>query len=77
VRTTDGRVLTGLLAEQTPGAVTVLSARNERARVSRDRIESVEESPVSLMPENILKELKPQELRDLFRYLQSDTPPPQ
>jgi putative heme-binding domain-containing protein len=77
VRTTDGRVLTGLLAEQTPGAVTVLSARNERTRVSRDRIESVEESPVSLMPENILKELKPQELRDMFRYLQSDTPPPQ
>jgi putative heme-binding domain-containing protein len=76
VRTTDGRVLTGLLAEQAPGAVTVLSARNERTRVPRDRIEAVEESPVSLMPENILKDLKPQELRDLFRYLQSDSPPP-
>ncbi len=76
VRTTDGRVLTGLLAEQTPGAVTVLSAKNERTRVPRDRIEAVEESPVSLMPENLLKELKPQELRDLFRYLQSDSPPP-
>ncbi len=33
------------------------------------------ESPVSLMPENILKELKPQELRDLFSYLQAAGPP--
>jgi putative membrane-bound dehydrogenase-like protein len=76
VRTTDGRVLAGLLAEQTPGAVTLLSAKNERTRVPRDRVETIEESPVSLMPENILRELKPQELRDLFSYLQSDRPPP-
>jgi len=27
------------------------------------------------MPENLLKELQPQELRDLFSYLESDKPP--
>jgi putative heme-binding domain-containing protein len=75
VRTTDGRVLTGLLVEQTPGAVTLLSAKNERTRIARGKIESLEESPVSLMPEDLLKGLKPQEVRDLFRYLQSDRPP--
>jgi putative membrane-bound dehydrogenase-like protein len=75
VQTTDGRFLTGLIAEQTPSVVTLLDAKNQRTKIARDKIESMQESPVSLMPENLLKELKPQELRDLFSYLQSDQPP--
>jgi putative heme-binding domain-containing protein len=70
VQTTDGRVLTGLLAEQSAGSVTLLAAGNRRTTVPRARVESIRESPASLMPENLLKGLKPQELRDLFRYLQ-------
>jgi putative membrane-bound dehydrogenase-like protein len=76
VQTTDGRTLTGLIAEQTPGAVTLLDGKNQRTTIRREKIESIQESPVSLMPEGLLKELKPQELRDLFSYLQSDKPPP-
>jgi putative membrane-bound dehydrogenase-like protein len=72
VHTVDGRVLTGLIAEQTPAAVTLLSAKNERTTIARDQIELLEESSVSLMPDNLLAPLKPQELRDLFSYLQSD-----
>jgi putative heme-binding domain-containing protein len=72
VLTTDGRVLTGLLVEQSPSSVTLLSAKNERIVVPRDKIDSIDESPTSLMPENLLSELKPQELRDLFSYLQSE-----
>jgi putative heme-binding domain-containing protein len=75
VQTTDGRLLTGLIAEQGPNAVTLLDARNQRTKVERDRIESLQESPVSLMPEGLLKGLQPQELRDLFSYLQTDQPP--
>jgi hypothetical protein len=60
------------LAAQSPGSVTVLGAKNERTEIARDDIESISESTVSLMPENILAPLKPQELRDLFTYLQSD-----
>jgi putative heme-binding domain-containing protein len=75
VQTSDGRFLTGLIADQTPSAVTLLDAKNQRTKIGRDKIESMQESPVSLMPENLLKELKPQELRDLFSYLQSDKPP--
>jgi putative heme-binding domain-containing protein len=66
----DGRVLTGLIGEQTAGSITLVNAKNERTTIARDRIEALTESPVSLMPENLLKDLKPQELRDLFRYLQ-------
>lgn len=72
VHTADGRVLTGLIAEQTPAAITLLSAKNERTAIPRDQIEMLEESNVSLMPDNLLSPLKPQELRDLFSYLQSD-----
>lgn len=74
LHTTDGQVLTGLLVEQTPGSVTLLSAKNERTVIARDKIEELVESPTSLMPENLLGPLKPQELRDLFSYLQSDAP---
>jgi putative membrane-bound dehydrogenase-like protein len=76
VQTTDGRTLTGLIAEQGPGGLTLLDARNQRTKVPRERIESLHESPVSLMPEGLLRELKPQELRDLFGFLQADKPPP-
>ncbi len=75
VRTTDGRTLSGLLVEQSPHAVTLLDGKNQRTKITRDKIESLDESPVSLMPESLLKALKPQELRDLFSYLQSDKPP--
>jgi putative membrane-bound dehydrogenase-like protein len=76
VQTTDGRTLIGLIVAQTPAAVTLVDARNQRTTVNRSKIESIQESPVSLMPENLLKELKPQELRDLFSYLQTDKPVP-
>ena len=75
LQTTEGRVLTGLLVDQTPGSVTLLDAKNQRTTVPRARIETLQESPTSLMPDNLLAELKPQQLRDLFAYLQSDPPP--
>ncbi len=74
VQTTDGRVLNGLLVEQSPSSVTLLSAKNERTNIARDKIETISESPTSLMPDNLLTPLKPQELRDLFGYLQSEPP---
>jgi putative membrane-bound dehydrogenase-like protein len=74
VQTTDGRVLTGLIVEQTPQRVTLVNERNERTTVPRGEIQSLRESPVSLMPENLLQPLKPQELRDLFSYLQGRPP---
>jgi putative heme-binding domain-containing protein len=71
VVTTSGRVHAGLLAEQDGASVTVLDAKNQRVTLARDEIDSMEESGMSLMPERILDELSPQQLRDLFAYLQS------
>ena len=54
--------------------VTVVNAKAERTTILRADIATVRESPVSLMPEGLLKDLRPLELRDLFAYLQG--PPP-
>jgi putative membrane-bound dehydrogenase-like protein len=75
LETRDGRVLTGLIAEQTPARVTLVDAKGEPTVVPRGKIASLDESPVSLMPDDLLKGLKPQDLRDLFAYLQATRPP--
>lgn len=70
IETTGGRILSGLIAEQAAGTMTIVSANGERNEIARDRIQSMRESAVSAMPEGLLQPLKPQELRDLFSYLQ-------
>ncbi|MBU6401056.1 MAG: HEAT repeat domain-containing protein, partial [Verrucomicrobia bacterium] len=74
VVTKDDQVLTGLLADQTPTAITVLDRSNQRHVLSRDQVKELNQSSVSLMPEGLLEGLKPQEILDLFAYLQSDGP---
>jgi putative heme-binding domain-containing protein len=64
-------VLSGVIAEQSGGNFTLLSANGERSVVPQAQVKSLRESALSLMPEDLVKPLKPQELRDLFSYLQS------
>jgi putative heme-binding domain-containing protein len=71
IQTTDGRVLTGLIVERTPGKLTFVNAKAERVSLAPSQIESLSESPVSVMPEGLLNGMRPQEVRDLFGYLQS------
>jgi putative heme-binding domain-containing protein len=66
----DGSVLSGLIAEQNANSITLVVAKNQRTAINRSQIISLRESAVSLMPEGLLNALKPQELRDLFSYLQ-------
>jgi putative membrane-bound dehydrogenase-like protein len=74
IRTTDEVVRTGVVAEQDGASVTLIDAKGEKARVARDRIESIRDLPTSLMPEKLLDALTPQERRDLFKYLQQPAP---
>jgi putative heme-binding domain-containing protein len=74
VRTTDGRVLTGLPVAREGGGLTLASAKNERTTLAASDIEELRESAVSLMPDDLYRQLSPAELRDLFAYLQA-TPP--
>lgn len=76
VQTRDGRVLSGLIAEQTPDRVTLINANEERTTIPAGDIEEIAESSTSLMPEDLYRRLDPGAIRDLFRYLQSNPPAP-
>jgi putative heme-binding domain-containing protein len=68
VATKDGRVLSGLVREQTAAAI-VLQTANDRLTLSRDDVEEVKESLNSMMPEGLFDKLESDELRDLIGYL--------
>ena len=70
VQTTSGRILTGLLAEQNAASVILLDAEAKRVEIPRDEIEEMSESTTSIMPDRLLDPLSPQEIRDLFSFLQ-------
>ena len=70
--TTDGRIVNGLLINESAASVTILQANNERIVIPRSELEELNASAVSMMPENILRGLQPQQLRDLVQFLQSD-----
>ncbi len=71
VITVDGRILTGLVTKETPSAITLVNSQCEYTTISREDIDEMVPSQISQMPEDLLKPLKPQQLRDLFRYLES------
>jgi len=54
--------------------VTVLDRNNQRHVLARDQIKELNPSAVSLMPEGLLEALTPQQVMDLFAYLQGDGP---
>ncbi|MFM7837899.1 MAG: c-type cytochrome, partial [Planctomycetaceae bacterium] len=69
VQTKSGRVLTGLPISRSESELVLADAKGERQALSTAEIEELSESAVSLMPEGLYRQLKPQELRDLFAWL--------
>jgi putative heme-binding domain-containing protein len=72
----DGRVLHGLLADKNAAGMSLIDAERKTTKIADEEIEEAKASDVSLMPEGLLDTLKDDEIRDLFRYLQSAGPPP-
>jgi putative membrane-bound dehydrogenase-like protein len=72
IQTLDGQVVTGLIIEQNSEQITLVDSQGERKSIAMDRVDLIEESSISMMPENLLQDLAPQQLRDLFQFLQSD-----
>lgn len=75
VATVDGRVLTGLLAEDSPQRIVLKVQGGKLEVIPRDQVEETKAAEVSLMPEDLEKQLSPQELADLFSFLALDRPP--
>jgi putative membrane-bound dehydrogenase-like protein len=75
VLTADGRVLTGLMAEESPQRVVLKIQGGKLETIPRADIDQMKTSELSLMPEDLEKQTKPEELADLFAYLTLDKPP--
>jgi putative membrane-bound dehydrogenase-like protein len=72
ITTTDGRLLNGIIVERGTNSLTLVDSKTDRTVLASSQVESLEPSPVSLMPEGIIDPLDDQQIRDLFSYLQRD-----
>ncbi len=66
----DGRTITGIIRAQTPIAITIGTV-NDALTLPRKEIDVIITSKVSMMPDDLLKQLKEDEVRALIAYLQS------
>ncbi len=80
VSTDDGRVVEGIIAEETADALVIRGQDDRRERISRDQIAEMKATGVSLMPEGVESQIDPQAMADLiafvkgWRYLDADIP---
>ena len=73
--TTGGRVLNGLLVEDSPQRVVLKVQGGKQEVIPRSDIEELAVSEISLMPEQLEKQLSQQEIIDLFAFLTLDKHP--
>lgn len=66
---TDGRVISGLV-RQVPGPeITVVDTQGKELRVPREDVETQDQSPLSIMPDNFGEVLSAEARRDLLAFL--------
>lgn len=75
VVTKQGRVVTGLLVEESDQRVALKIQGGKQEVIPRSDIDEMVVSELSLMPEDLEKTLKPQEISDLFAFITLDKPP--
>jgi putative membrane-bound dehydrogenase-like protein len=75
VATRDGRVLTGLVVEDSPQRLLLKVQGGKVETLATADIEERKQSQLSMMPEDLEKQVTPQDLSDLFAYLMLDKPP--
>ncbi|RMF43892.1 MAG: dehydrogenase [Planctomycetota bacterium] len=73
--TTDGRVVTGMVAAQDVHTITLRTADSQLIVLPRDQLEQFRAINTSLMPDNILSQLTEQEIVDLFAHLTAELAP--
>lgn len=71
ILTDDGRLLSGIVAEQTADTVTIQTV-NQRLIVAKTDIERMQAAEVSMMPEGALDKLTNDDVRDLVAYLKTE-----
>jgi len=74
VATKKGRVVTGLVAADSPSKIVLKVQGGMVESISKDEVEQISVSSNSLLPEGLEKQLSSQELADLFAYLALEGP---
>ncbi len=69
VETKDGESLTGVLASESAGSVTLRMAGGAESVIARANILSLQSQGRSLMPEGLEEGLKPQDMADLLEFI--------
>jgi putative heme-binding domain-containing protein len=75
VLTADGRLLSGFKVEDTGRLLVLRGADGQTQTIPRDEVDDMFPNEASLMPEGLLDALTDDEIRDLFAFLLSTTPP--
>ena len=75
VRTVDARVVTGLLVEDNDQRIVLKLQGGKLETIARGDVDAVRVSELSLMPEGLEKQLKAEEIADLFAFILLDKPP--
>ncbi len=71
VDTTDGRNLSGLIADESATGFTVIQSNGVRESVRRSAVQKVFSTRLSLMPEGLEQGMTAQEMADLISYVQA------
>jgi len=71
VITQDGKVINGIVKEETAEEYVLATGPDQLTRVRRDEIEQMQPSTVSIMPAGLDKQLSTQELADLVMFLKN------
>jgi len=74
VETAEGRVVSGMIVEESAGSVTLRRAEGVTETVPRARIGSITSTGLSLMPEGLEQGLTPRDLADLIAFVRGIAP---
>lgn len=69
IQLTDGRVLSGIVADDSEERIILKTAQGERVEILRHRIERRKAQELSLMPENVAEVMSARDLADLVEFL--------
>lgn len=72
VMTTDGRIISGIIANESNHSLTLLRQKGESSAILRSEIDEFQSTGKSLMPEGLDRIITPGEMRDLVAYLMID-----
>jgi putative membrane-bound dehydrogenase-like protein len=76
VQTNDGRLLTGILVEDTGASLTLAAPEGKRHVIPRGELEQLKSGGKSLMPEGLERDVSTAEMADILAYLKQAAPPP-